>query len=357
MDHYHEEEQQDLFGGSDSTTLRNTMADAIFDSFGVLEHILSYVDAVPDLVNSSLVNHRWKEASRSDELWEAAIPRLWETKIGVGSPLMKTTTPRDLARARNSASRPDHNGENEEGKTDADDDENDEDGNRTAISKKGSTPAHKSPPLLFWRSLFSKEALSKMSDEQIRSIFDHPLLKDKKELMDDIDESNKTELQRFLQVHMLDVMSDGGSSGCRRHHFFADLYFGSYACSVLDSKRQLITASELCTPYGFDMYFKIAEEEVDETDRAFLTRYDDNEGVLLYHHSTCYFEESPSRDFQIVLRENVHSYHPTDLKWRWLEVGKRIQVGPYPPLNIARRTKDWGWNLENQHVILHFRDK
>ena len=83
-------------------------------------------------------------------------------------------------------------------------------------------------------------------------------------------------------------------------------------------------------------------------------------GILLYHHSICYFKET-NRDFKLVLKENVnfavgHTYHPTDLKWRWLDVGKRIQVGPYPPLNIVRR-KDWGWNLENQHVVLLFRDK
>mmetsp|Transcript_74500 Transcript_74500/g.112262 ORF Transcript_74500/g.112262 Transcript_74500/m.112262 type:complete len:279 (+) Transcript_74500:106-942(+) len=265
-----------------------SIQDLAFDSFGVLEHVLSYVEA-SDLLSATRVNRRWKEAGRNDELWEAAIPLLWQGKVGV--PVEQT---------------------------------------------------------LFWRSLFSKEAWQRMSMTQIRSIFDHPLLTEKKELLRNC--TGKQELQRFLQVHMLDIMSD--VSECYR--FFADIYFGSYACSVLDSKRDLITPLELCTPHGFDMFFKIAEEEVDEADRSFLTRYEAQDGVLLYHHSTCHFEES--RDFQIVLRENVHSYHPTDLKWRWLDVGKRIQVGPYPPLNSVRR-KDWGWNLENQHVVLLFRDK
>ncbi len=201
---------------------------------------------------------------------------------------------------------------------------------------------------LFRRSLFSKEAVERITDSQIRAIFNVPLLTEKKALIEKCIE--KSELQRFLQVHMLDVMSDGSEW----HRFFPDIFFGSYACSVLDSRRETITQSELCTPHGFDMYFKIAQDEVDDADRSFLTIYNEAEGVLLYHHSTCSFDES--RDFQIVLKQYVHSYHPTDLKWRWLDVGKRIQVGPYPPLTITRR-KDWGWKLENLHVVLLFRDK
>jgi hypothetical protein len=260
-----------------------------FDSFGILEHILSYADS-SDLLAASCVNLRWKEAGRTDSLWKDAISRLWKGKIGV----------------------------------------------------------HEEHPL-FWRSLFSKDAVKRMSASQIGAIFEHPLLTEKKLL---IEKSciEKSELQRFLQVHMLDVMSDGSEW----HRFFPDLYFGSYACSVFDSRRETITQSELCTPCGFDMYFKIAQDEVDDADRSFLKVYDEAEGILLYHHSTCFFEES--RDFQIVLKQYVHSYHPTDLKWRWLDVGKRIQVGPYPPLTITRR-KDWGWKLENLHVVLLFRDK
>jgi hypothetical protein len=266
-----------------------TVESSTFDSFGILEHILSYVDSA-DLLTATCVNRRWKEAGRTDTLWKTAIARLWKEKVGV-----LTEHP------------------------------------------------------LFWRSLFSKYAVNRMSVSQIRAIFEHPLLTEKKALLEKCIE--KSELQRFLQVHMLDVMSDG-SELC--HFFFSDIYFGSYACSVLDSKRDCITQSELCTPHGFDMYFKIADDEVDDADRSFLTKYTEGEGILLYHHSTCFFEES--RDFQIVLKQHVHSYHPTDLKWRWLDMGKRIQVGPYPPLTITRK-KDWGWKLENLHVVLLFREK
>lgn len=258
-----------------------------FESFGVLEHILSYADS-SDLLSSTCVNRRWKEASRMDSLWKAALCRLWEGKVGV------------------SADRP-----------------------------------------LFWRSLFTKEAVMRMTDSQIRAIFDHPLLSEKKALLKKCTE--QPDLQRFLKVHMLDVMSDGPEF----HQFFPDIFFGSYACSVLDSRRETITSPELCTPHGFDMYFKIARDDVDDADRSFLTVYSEAGGVLLYHHSTCFFEED--RNFRIVLKQYVHSYHPTDLKWRWLDMGKRIQVGPYPPLTITRR-KDWGWKLENLHVVLLFRD-
>ena len=154
---------------------------------------------------------------------------------------------------------------------------------------------------------------------------------------------------------MLDVLSESPDGPDSRHRFFSDIYFGSYACSVFDSKREAITLKELCSKSGYEMYFKIAQDEVDDDDRSYLTPYDDAEGILLYHHSTVYFEESESRDFSIVLKQYVHSYHPTDLKWRWLEVGKRVQVGPYPPLTITRR-KDWGWRLENLHVVLLFKD-
>lgn len=267
---------------------RNSLEQAAFDSFGILEHILSYAEA-QDLLPATCVSRRWKEAGRSDFLWESAIQLRWEDKVGAIPELP-----------------------------------------------------------LFWRSLFTKDAVQRMTVRQIRSIFHHPLLSEKKDLLEKCLEKN--ELQRFLQVHMLDVMSDGPDW----HHFFSDIYFGSYACSVLDSRRERLTQLELCTPHGFDMYFKIAQDEVDDADRSFLTVYDEAEGILLYHHSTCYFEDG--RDFLIVLKQYVHSYHPTDLKWRWLDVGKRVQVGPYPPLTITRR-KDWGWKLENLHVVLLFRDR
>ncbi len=260
---------------------------SVFDSFGVLEHILSYADTCT-LISATMVNCRWKEAGRSDDLWKIATLRLWKDKIGVRS-------------------------------------------------------AHEP---LFWRSLFTKNAVSKLSVSQIIAFFDHPLLWEKKAMV--IKCTEKMELQKSVQVHMLDIMSDGSEW----HRFFSDIYFGSFASSVIDSRRESISQLELCTKHGYDMYFKVGEEEVDEEDRGILQKYDEGDNILLYHHSKCFFEES--RDFRIVLNQAVHSYHPTDLKWVWLESGHRLQIGPYPPLTASRR-KDWGWKLENSHVVLFFR--
>ena len=265
---------------------------SVFDSFGILEHVLLFVDT-ETLLATTLVNRRWKEASRSDSLWKLATLRLWKNKKGV-RPTM--------------------------------------------------------PEPIFWRALFSKSAVARMSASQIQAMFDHPLVSEEKKtiLLKDC-KNDHMELQRALQVHMLDTMSDVSDW----HRFFSDIYFGSYASSILDSRRDCIAQLELCTKYGFDMYFKVIEDEVDEEDRDGLVKYEDSENILLYHHSKCFLEET--RDFRIVLHNAIHSYHPTDLKWGWLEVGRRLQVGPYPPLTVSRR-RDWGWKLENTHVVLFSRE-
>jgi hypothetical protein len=263
---------------------------SVFNSFGVLEHVLSYVDT-DTLLSATSVSQRWKKAGRSENLWKAATQKLWEGKKGVDS--------------------------------------NDEP--------------------IFWRPLFTKNGVSRMSESQIQAIFRHPLLCEKKALMEKCGD-NKVELQRFLQVHMLDIMSDDSD----RHRFFSEIYFGSFACSILDSRRETISQAELCTKHGYDMYFKINDDEVDDEDRGSLLEYDEADNILLYHHSTCFFDQS--RDFRISLNQAVHSYNPTDLKWGWVEMGRRLQVGPYPPLTVSRR-KDWGWKMENGHVVLFFRDK
>jgi hypothetical protein len=297
----------------------------VFDSFGLLEQILSFSET-PDLLAATTVNRQWKHAGRQDELWKSAIRRMWKDKKGSVA------------------------GEN----------------------------------WIFWRSLFTKETVRTMTQEQVLCMFRHPLLTQKYNALEQ--EIKKAEdgklaesfLQRFVQVHMLDVMSEGVGgtdddddgddvntfpyhmqpSRQRRRHFFSDLYFGSLACSMMDSHRNMISIVELCTPFGFDMYFKIEQDDLDEMDQENrnnenLQTYEEQQGILLYRHSTCYFRQD--RDFRIVLKQYVHSYHPTDLKWRWLEMGKRIQVGPYPALTVSRR-KDWGWKLENLHVVMYLQD-
>ena len=270
---------------------------SVFHSFGVLEHILTYSD-VNTVLSATAVNRRWKEAGRRDEIWHYFVRKLWEGKKGAY-----------------------HVGLNH---------------------------PHKEP--LFWRSLFTKDTVSRMSELQIRSIFDHPLLVEKKAKIRDC--HNIIELRRFLQVHMLDIMSDDEHMAhSQQHLFFSDLYFGSYAYSMIDSTREQMTQAELCVKHGYNMFFKILEEDVEQADRQHLLAYKD--GILLYPYSTAFFEDS--RAFRIDVDQIPQSYHPANLKWTWVEVGRQVQVGPYPPLTVSRRD-DWGWQLENLHVVLIFRD-
>jgi hypothetical protein len=272
----------------------------VFDSFGILEQkILCYCD-IQDILSATVVNKRWKQAGRHDEIWKDIIRRTWKDKKGVWS----------------------------------------------------------SQNQIFWRSLYTKYTVQNMTTEQVLCMFRHPLVKDKyrtlqKEILKNENNTNDF-LQRFVQVHMLDVMSEGGDgSNFQRRRFFSDLYFGSFASSMIDSQRQYITQAELCNPCGFEMYFKIEEEDVDEAAGENLENnlqpFEEGEGVLLYRHSTCYFRSD--REFRMTLGPNVHGYQPPDLRWRWIEAGKRIQVGPYPALTVSRRN-DWGWQLENLHVIM-----
>ena len=53
-----------------------------FDSFGILEHILSFV-AAQDLLAATEVSRRFKVAGRSDVLWEKACPSLWNGRKGM----------------------------------------------------------------------------------------------------------------------------------------------------------------------------------------------------------------------------------------------------------------------------------
>ena len=58
----------------------------------------------------------------------------------------------------------------------------------------------------------------------------------------------------------------------------------------------------------------------------------------------------------MVVEDHIDDYHPNELQWRWVDKGTKVQVGPYPPLTITRK-HDWGWRLENVHVVLLFRDE
>jgi len=301
----------------------------VFDSFGILEAILSYVNP-KDLQQATMVNRRWKTAGRVDSLWEVHLEQLWNDKVGFA---YLCTKQQDCSMI----------GEGEE---------------ESNTTKKS---------LIFWRSLYTAECVQKMTRAQITSVFDHPLLKDHLPGLPKDD----AELKNFYKMHMLDIMSGSSQFSC----FYSDIYFGSYASSLQDSKRDMITNLELCSPTGFDMFFKIARDDVDEVDQLEFTPYEESEEILLYEYGAGFFENS--YDFRMTLRQDVHSHHPTgkteatsvvssaentiqhflpfpffsDLSWQWLENGRKLQVASYPPLTVSR-TKRWGWKLENTHVIL-----
>eukprot|EP00934_Nitzschia_sp_Nitz4_P004768 Nitzschia sp. Nitz4//scaffold51_size120721//11531//12194//NITZ4_003716-RA/size120721-processed-gene-0.110-mRNA-1//1//CDS//3329553829//4758//frame0 len=170
----------------------------VFHVFGLLERALSFVD-YETLLHTSLVSHRWKEASRSDDLWKAAILQCWKGKSGVST---------------------DH--------------------------------------LLYWRTLYSQQAIERLSLSDIQSYFNHPLLHLKNLGLQKC--KNLAEARRFLQLHMLDVVDDFPEEYIPL--FFSDIYFGSFATSVKDSKRDFMVQEELCNPNGFTIYFKV---EVDGT--------------------------------------------------------------------------------------------
>lgn len=88
---------------------------------------------------------------------------------------------------------------------------------------------------------------------------------------------------------------------------------------------------------------------MDEDFRDSLIPYGDDEETLLYHHSICYFLESYG--FCMELKDHT-MHHLTDLTWtRTGENAENVRVGPYPELTV-RRHQDWGWTLENAHVVL-----
>lgn len=401
----------------------------VFGTFGVLEQVLSFCETT-ELLAATRVCRRWKGAGREDALWEAAIRRCWKGKMGMYLRENNDTKKGNAATSNDSGGGTSRINRNTTGGTEEP---------RTA-----STCCSSLDNTIFWRSLFTNDVIQRMTEDQIRCLFGHPLLQSKRsQLEEQLSSPNlqrsKTErslfLQRYVQLHMLDVMSDltdeevqeyvalfgddddedvpGGPAGAQqqqqrrnnrlpRRHFFTDLYFGSYCCSVVDSRRNRMTQLELCRPFGFVLYFKVDSDEVledmleqidgnsnnnnnndgdDDGDnvaqenyaqaaahRNALEAYEGDRSILLYKHSTCYFDAptprggggggtatTTIRNFRMVILDHVqHAYHPTDLQWRWIpgHMGTKVQVGPYPPLCISRRRHDWGWQLENIHVVI-----
>ncbi len=253
---------------------------------GLLECMLSYVDK-QDLLLTALVSCRWKAASRYDALWLDISKREASTFL-----------------------------------------------------TKYHRPSMDDEIPLFWRSLFTKSALLRMTKKQLLSILGHPLVASANRTVQ-LDSADLTEVQRLLQLHMLDVVS----SNTGRSLFFSDIFFGSYACMIRDSKRENMLPAELCTSLGFDVCFKASETDMEQSNVEGLVPYEEHPGILLYYHTVCRFRDDHGFEME------KPTYHTGELSWRWLQGGRHVQVGHYPPLAISRQ-KDWGWKLENLYVVL-----
>jgi hypothetical protein len=196
---------------------------------------------------------------------------------------------------------------------------------------------------LFWRSYLTRREIQSLSLEQLRAFYRQPLLNLDTSDLDLNPQLEKCTIQGALQLYMASL----------HNRYIRDcLWYASYSASVFDSKRSDILDSELCSPRGWDTYFKIDPADVNDQDfLENLVPFEDDDSVLLYPHSICYFHEN--REFTMELKE-ADLRHTTGLKWN--KDGERlVRVGPYPPLVVSRK-EDWGWKLENLHVVLYARE-
>ncbi len=336
----------------------------VCDIEGILEHILGYNHNDPqDLLSASLVSRRWLEAGRNDELWKCTCEHVWGDKVGM--PLVR--------RARG-----------------------------------GSIG-------LFWRSLWKVELIRSTTTSVSREIdssggsgksstcsYDgiqsKMTVRDIKGLFGERPLGRKVVRDAFgacfekcdMQKAVVDLMPDSlGGEECgmdpsrtlkrARGDGFNYLWFGSFASSIIDSKRTVMTMDELLSRKGFLMHFKVFHPRVprhndNEDYHGRRHRYSrrrrgsddsggDEEDVSLHFHCICYFDEANEGDgedgrepsmgkFRLDDSNSSDLEHPQNLTWHWCKWGSILQVGQYPPL-VVRRLDDWGWRIENRHVVLY----
>uniref|UniRef100_A0A7S4I343 F-box domain-containing protein n=1 Tax=Odontella aurita TaxID=265563 RepID=A0A7S4I343_9STRA len=312
----------------------------VTDAPGLLENVLSFCP-VPDLLSASASSRRLKEAARSDCLWREACKKLWEGKMGMTS------------------------SNSEEG--------GDDQGNRVA---------------LFRRTLLSPSAVERLPVDQVRLLISQKPRNDRLsretedsvtsgESIDDIGQLHQDLLHcmKELLARVADEMDDSDEhdvdndgnakqiTGVVRG--FDDIWFGSFASSIFDAQRVCITEEELCSPHGFNLHFKMStdflpsdglDDEMGLADR--LRPCGNRSDMKLLFHTLCRFEHSLSTGGGEDREEEGRTFHmdndphhPSALPWRWLLIGRALQVFPYPPLLVSR-TGDWGWKLENMNVVL-----
>jgi len=265
----------------------NDALEKVADSYGLLEHILSYSHAI-DLLSASLSNTRWKQAARDDTIWKNAAIHVWKDKVGM--PLVRR-------------------------------------GNSIAV---------------FWRTFVKRHVLEKMSVKDIKGLFaERPL--GRRAVRDAFSAClEKSDMQTAaMQLMPMELGGDNyGMADKVLEEGFDDLWFGCFASSVIDSRRATMTRDELLSRKGFLMHWKVYQDN----DALGL-----EEDVMLHFHGIVYFDEDDSV-FRMDDPEEMH--HPRGLTWQWVVEGKAVQVDQYPPL-VVHRLENWGWRLENQHVILY----
>jgi hypothetical protein len=350
------------------------------DAVGVLEHILSFL-AVTDLLNATAVSRRWKKGGRIDPLWHVATRRLWATKKGV--PYC--------------------------GDDHGDDDDGGGGSNRKSTQEDENCYGSTNRPI-FWRGQYTTKLVQTMTENEIRILFQHPLLTQKGLQLEEFlarmkEQTIKNEnsgdnrkssgknldansirsfLEHFVLRHMFDVRFPdknedgykwGESPPCVSHdrllwQQFADLCFGSYACSLRDGRRQSITALELCSPFGFEMFRKVtsgdppAGELYEENDPANGDEGDNggihsNRTSVLSYVRRWYFKYKE-------IDQRLFGNFGTVLYWQLTSGGTSVTVEEtdhsrgyirreWTTYSVQRR-KDWGWKLESPEYVFYSLD-
>lgn len=151
---------------------------------------------------------------------------------------------------------------------------------------------------------------------------------------------------------------------------FRHLWFGSYASSIIDSKRSAITIDELVSLNGFSMNFKVVTTTIVSSSSSTTTQTQAQNGhrhhrchddIKLHVYGMCYFHEDFT--FHVEQEKGMSSGRGEEdgrqrqnlnqnvLSWKWIVDWRVLQIERYPPLHL-KRMKNWGWKLENDQVVL-----
>jgi len=374
----------------------------VSDSYGLLEYILSY-SPPQDLLCAAQVNRQWYHCARQDDLWRQACIYLWRDKVGM--PLLRRGNSIalfwrsfwDVSAVLGSRS-----GSGTRSPSGSDPYLN---LNSESRSRSGSGPgpgpgldvnsngdlgigntARMAMRVKDMRGLFTERPLGRRA---VRDLFSACLEKSDMQraildLMPDelgleVDHSKDGSNAAQHKYRNLQERMHGNRNGHEHGHGkvlrkgFDRLWFGSYASSIIDSRRTVMTLDELLSRRGFLMHFKVFHHSHDYNGEIRGTRTQGPEEISLHYHCVCYFDEATaaatmsqsdgSRDgssereggqggFRMDESRDNDMHHPQDLSWHWIHAGRTVQVGQYPPLVLHRRP-NWGWKLENHHVVLY----